>query len=135
MAIGLADLVWVRPTQELGCLVRGIAAGGCDRSWPLRGQSGSGFGQSVDGLAELGAGHVAQHGHQWGFLNAAKQLLCSLRQLDPVMPVADHVLHMVEEPDQARSLRIFAREFCDIACPLARNPELMQGLFSYRARV
>ena len=53
MAIGLADLVWVRPTQELGCLVRGIAAGGCDRSWSLRGQSGSGFGQSVDGLAEL----------------------------------------------------------------------------------
>src|SRR6476660_1007811 len=50
----------VRRTQDSGHgLARGVAANGCNRSWLLRGQGGSGFGQSIDGLPELGAGHIA----------------------------------------------------------------------------
>src|ERR1700693_874015 len=79
-----------------GTWPRGLAAGGDDRDRLLSRPRGASFRKRIYRLAELGPGDVAQRRDQRGILDPAEQLFCFVRQLHPVMPVADHILHMVE---------------------------------------
>ena len=124
---------WICPSGY-GCSSRGtlpyrLSTDGDGRSGFLGRQGGAGFGKSVNGLAEFSAGYIAQRCYQRGILHPAKELLRSLRQLNPIMPVANDVLHLVEPRDQARFLSALVGEFSDIASAFADNSELVQGTF------
>src|SRR5947209_3637792 len=52
--------------------------------------------ERISRLPELSPGHIAQGGEQRRVLSSVKKFLGFVGELQPVMPIADHVLHALE---------------------------------------
>src|ERR1700674_955194 len=92
----------------------------------------SSFSNGIDALTELCLRHISQHGHQRRVSDPAEECFRSLCQFQPVMPVANDVLHMLELVDDALGLRVMVSQFSDVTSPLADDPVLVESPFRER---
>src|SRR5271170_577332 len=98
----------------------------------LGGKGCPGFCDGINALAELCLRNISQHGDERRVSNSAEEYFRFLREFQPVMPVADDVLHMLKLVDDTLSFRVLISQFSDVASPLADDPVLVERFFRER---
>jgi hypothetical protein len=112
-----------------------FATWGSDRLNRLRllaGKGGPGFRDGIHALAEFRLRNISQHGDERRVSNPAEERFRFLRKFQPVMPVANDVLHMLELVDDTLSFRVLVSQFSDITSPLSDDPVLVKRFFRER---
>jgi hypothetical protein len=99
------------------------------------GEFGPNAGDGVKALSELGLGDVTQQRNQSGVADVAKKFFGFLGELEPVVPIADDILHMLEVVYHAASFGLVVTEFGDVTGALADDAVLMERLFGKRNMV